>query len=126
MAIKPDTDYYNLFNGAQVPINRLQLVKKEQQIDWIGLYIERCRDTSPQKATELEEYLKDFKKFREDDDLKQVLGVPIIFRMIVEARYFPKKKQSIFRIYDELFRITWKRHYHLENEANTEQRTKRR
>lgn len=110
MVIDPDINYYYLSNSVKVHINRLQPITNSQQFSWIESYIEKWRSTSPEKALELEEYLKEYKEIPEDDNLEKILGIPIIFRMIVEARYLPKESGSITNIYDELFHITWTRH----------------
>jgi len=110
MVIDPDIDYYYLSGGVKVRINRLQPVTESQQINWIESYVEKCRDTSPEKAAGLEEYLEKYKEIPKDDGLKKLFGIPIIFRMIVEAKYLPEESGSIPQIYDELFHVTWIRH----------------
>ena len=110
MAIESDTKEYLLQDGTNIPVNELQLISKEQQINWINIYIEHTQDSSPDKAHLLREYLNDYRKLKDDGELQEILGIPIIFRMIVEARYLPETKESIVHIYDQLFHITCNRH----------------
>ena len=124
MAIEHYTDKCFVLNEENVLLNRLQSSTRSQQVSWIESYIEIYRSTSPEKAAELEEYLKSFIVLPKDDEFDKLLGIPIIFRMLVAALYLPKKNSSIPRIYDELFHITWIRHSR-KTEANDELSTKR-
>ena len=110
MAIESDIDCYELLNGDQVLINKLQPIKRDQQIRWIESYIEKCGQTSLDKALKLVEYKERFIKIPINNELEKLVGIPLIFRMLVEAQYFPEENRSILSIYDNLFSITWTRH----------------
>lgn len=110
MAIESDIDCYELLNGEQVLINKLQPIKRWQQIRWIESYIEKCGKTSSDKALKLAEYKERYKKIPINDELEKLFGIPLIFRMLVEAHYFPEENQSVLSIFDNLFSITWTRH----------------
>ena len=110
MAISPNCSILELTDETCVPINRLQLITKKQQLHWIKSLIKLSRKTSPEKTAALNEYYNNYKWIPEDSELEKMLGIPIIFRMIVEARYLPGDNQSIPHIYNDLFHITWVRH----------------
>ena len=115
MAVDPEKSSYTMRNGMQIPINKLQPIRGEIQYSWIKNYIQYVRETSPEKADEIEGYYKKYKELFDNqltdvDSLKELLGIPIIFRMIVTACYIPQKGQGFTAIYDELFDITWERH----------------
>ncbi len=125
MAVDPDAVYYSLQGGTSIPIWRLQLITEQQQLRWIGQYIEYCRKSSAQKAKDLKDYLNSYKELEERADLKEILGIPIIFRLIVDAQYLPTTEKSITQIYDRLFHVTWIRHRRRQGTEDDETRTKR-
>ena len=113
-----------LDNGVKIPILKLQLITSTQQIEWIQHYINHCRKNSPDKAKSLENYLEKYQTIIDDKKLRDILGIPSIFRMIVDAEYLPAGKQTIIKIYDDLFHETWKRHKRKNGTEEDEQLTK--
>ena len=97
-------------HGTNIPIYHLLPISKTQQIEWIEKYIKRSRNTSPEKAHLLEEYLESYKEMQDIEDIERILGIPSIFRMIVDAQYYPSTGKSLTQLYDDLFSLTWKRH----------------
>lgn len=95
----------------------LALMSRNQQLDWISLYIDHCKKNAPEKVNDLEHYLNSYSKINYSYDIAVVFGIPIIFRMLVNAQYLPACNQSITLIYDNLFHITWIRHKR-ENSTN--------
>ncbi len=95
---------------SKVQYKHLALMSRIQQLDWISLYIEHCKKNAPEKVNDLENYLESYSKINYNHDLSIVLGIPIIFRMLVNAQYPPACNQSITLIYNDLFHITWRRH----------------
>ena len=112
MAVDPSANVCHLQDGRNIPIRRLQLITKDQQIEWIQRYIVYCNEYSASKARDLEGYLDSYKRLDENGDLEKVLGIPIIFRLIVDTQYLPTTEKSITQIYDKLFHATWNRHRH--------------
>ena len=131
---------------TQVPIYEMQLIPKERQFSWIekhgnSIFSEVVRkgnlsniitdmseracltdyeyheniDTSVCKSY-LNEYKKMYENLAPQDELKQILGIPIIFRMIVMQNYIPESQSDLSSIYEELFEITWKRNSNRANE----------
>ena len=115
MAVDPEKNAYTLRNGMYIPINKLQPISTEKQYKWIENYIQHVQYSSPKEADEIERYYKDYRELFDDlhidsASLKDLLGIPIIFRMTVIARYLPKTGQGVMGIYNDLFDITWERH----------------
>lgn len=115
MAVEPEKKYYSLKSGKIVPVNRLQPIEREKQYLWIEKYIQHIKKSSPEDAAEAEKYFGEYKalfnqELTDEDSINNLLGIPIIFRMIVTARYIPKTGQHIAGIYNDLFDITWERH----------------
>lgn len=128
MAVEPFTRIYESFiKDHSVSIKKLQLITKDQQIKWIKQYI-RNRNSllltesvqnNHKKRKEIENELREINKYLEDfmllniyDQLRDLLGIPIIFRMMVFARYLPKANLSITELYNNLFHMTWIRRRH--------------
>lgn len=130
---------YPLGRGKTVPIKELALISERQQYDWIERYEKHIRDerlknsifenidksgltsfnSSERKHNRkennlsesyLDKYRKMYKALDSKDELKEILGVPIIFRMIVVAEYVPEEGCHPTMIYDDLFDATWIRH----------------
>ena len=115
MAVEPEKKYYSLKSGKIVPVNRLQPIEREKQYLWIEKYIQHIKKSSSEDAAEAEKYFGEYKalfnqELTDEDSINNLLGIPIIFRMIVTARYIPKTGQHIAGIYNDLFDITWERH----------------
>lgn len=131
MAVEPLTAAYELDSRICVPVIELQLITKNQQIKWIEDYVDHYRvlkenasHTEKEKSEialrELINYLQNYKQLLYDGDLQDILGIPIIFRMFVAARYLPENHQPITKIYDNLFHITWARRRHNQKDASTD------
>lgn len=115
IVVEQNRDAYE-FGTKRVPIVRLQPIAKEQQIGWIRAYTNYCQshsNGSKQESEEPDDYLSKYMQLHTNTSLQSILGIPIIFRMIVVARYLPEGNKSITQIYDELFHITWERHDHV-------------
>ena len=125
MAVEPGIDRYDFGRRIHVSIHQLQLITRENQLHWIRSYIVHCRkylfdsmneysskQITQEEINQMEEYLKQYEEMTSDDSFQQILGIPIIFRMIVMARYLPQRDQFIPQIYDKLFHRTWLRHKH--------------
>ncbi len=115
MAVESEERSYTLRNRKIIPINKLQPITEEDQYKWIEKYIQHVRKSSPGDAAEIEKYYGEYKnlfaqQLTDADSLKELVGIPIIFRMIVTARYLPTKGQSVTDIYNNLFDVTWERH----------------
>ena len=115
MAVEPEKREYSLTNGIHIPINKLQPISIKQQYDWIEKYIQHVRESSPKEVDEVARYFEEYQKlfgnlFTDDDSLKELMGIPIIFRMTVTARYLPQTGQGVVAMYNKLFNITWERH----------------
>lgn len=107
LAIEPFISTQTPSYGKTFPIYMLQPITRDQQIKWIKTYITHCHATSPEKAMQLEKYLDNFSKISDSNSINDILGIPIILRMIVEAQYIPDKAQSLTQIFDNLFEQTW-------------------
>ena len=115
MAVDPDKTEYVLRNKNHIPIIRMQPISKDQQYNSIENYIRYTRKTSPEEADEIEAYYTEYRNLfttpsADDNSLNALLGIPIIFRMIVTAKYLPKDGQSTTGLYNDLFEVTWERH----------------
>ena len=133
-----DRKFYSLKNRI-IPIKELCFLTESQQYEWISRYVNQLRKTefcvvSSQKYAiddgtnktcfknkeaklnikEYESYLGEYQRMYKglgpDDELKNILGIPIILRMIVAARYVPKGGIHPTIIYDDLFDLTLDRH----------------
>lgn len=105
---------YTVNGRKRVPILRLESITKAQQIEWINTYREHCRRDSSfegsEESADLERFADGFERMSKSDDLQRILSIPIIFRMVVVAKYQPEGDQSITQMYDDLFEATWARH----------------
>lgn len=145
MALDPKKESYivgSTRGETRVPVYELQLIPKEQQYLWIQKHwkavpsrIEMQNDVGRRllnshensalmhhentEFTDSEYYLQKYVNMYENlapqDELKQILGIPIIFRMIVMQNYIPKGEHHLASIYEELFEITY---YRNSNRAN--------
>ena len=117
MAISDDKKYYRDYEYKKViPIWELQFIEEGQQYGWIRRHSRKLHLDS--WNVEKESYINRYQEMyvglknndKDDRELKDILGVPIIFRMIVAGGYIPKRGSHPATIYDELFRKTWVRH----------------
>ncbi|HIV68803.1 MAG TPA: pentapeptide repeat-containing protein [Candidatus Butyricicoccus stercorigallinarum] len=63
---------------------------EEQQDEWI------------QRRFELHAYREDFQTLRQNEEMQKLLGIPVLFRMIVEAR-LEDTASGVVDLYDKLF-----------------------
>lgn len=81
----------------EIPTLEFAPMTKEQQTNWIH------------KRQELHEYEGKFVKLRESsEEMKEMLGIPILFRMVVNAR-LEDTATGVVELYDKLFRATMER-----------------
>lgn len=81
----------------EIPTLEFAPMTKEQQTNWIH------------KRQELYEYEGKFVKLRESsEEMKEMLGIPILFRMVVNAR-LEDTATGVVELYDKLFRATMER-----------------
>ena len=94
-----------LFNGKLMYVSSRTVVTevtfapmtKEQQTNWIH------------KRKELHEYEEKFVKLRNSSkEMEEMLGIPILFRMVVEAK-LEDTASGVVELYDKLFRVTMER-----------------
>ena len=87
---------YELY-GLRIPTLQFAPMTEDQQIDWIH------------KRNELHEYEEKFVKLRKSsEEMKEMLGIPILFRMVVEAK-LEDTASGVVALYDKLFRATMER-----------------
>ena len=83
--------------GLGVPALQFAPMTKEQQTNWIH------------KRKELHEYEEKFVKLRNSSkEMEEMLGIPILFRMVVEAK-LEDTASGVVALYDKLFRATMER-----------------
>lgn len=88
---------YELY-GLGIPTLQFAPMTEEQQIDWIH------------KRNELHEYKEEFVKLRDSSKgMEEMLGIPILFRMVVEAQLKSTTAKNVVGLYDTLFEATMKR-----------------
>ena len=81
----------------EIPILQFAQMTKKQQTNWIH------------KRPKLHEYEKKFVKLRDSSkEMEEMLGIPILFRMVVEAK-LEDTATGVVELYDKLFRATMKR-----------------
>lgn len=88
---------YELY-GLGIPTLQFAPMTEDQQIDWIH------------KRNELHEYEEEFVKLRESSkEMEEMLGIPILFRMVVKEKLESTAAQNVVGLYDTLFEATMKR-----------------
>lgn len=88
---------YELY-GLGIPTLEFAPMTKKQQTNWIH------------KRQELHEYEGKFVKLRESsEEMKEMLGIPILFRMVVKEKLESTAAQNVVGLYDTLFEATMKR-----------------
>lgn len=88
---------YELY-GLGIPTLQFAPMTEDQQIDWIH------------KRNELHEYEEEFVKLRESsEEMEEMLGIPILFRMAVQAQLKSTTAKNVVDLYDTLFEATMKR-----------------
>ena len=82
----------------EIPTLQFAPMTEAQQIDWIH------------KRQELQEYEGKFVKLRESsEEMEEMLGIPILFRMVVKEKLESTAAQNVVGLYDTLFEATMKR-----------------
>lgn len=88
---------YELY-GLGIPTLQFAPMTEAQQIDWIH------------KRQELQEYEGKFVKLRNSsEEMEEMLGIPILFRMVVKEKLESTAAQNVVGLYDTLFEATMKR-----------------
>lgn len=87
----------------------LQRISKSEQENWISSLKEYMNENDPQKADAVGKYLDLYQQMDIEDDIKSILGIPRIFRMVVNSLMLPQKGNSVTEFYDKLFDINWAR-----------------
>lgn len=88
---------YELY-GLGIPTLQFAPMTKKQQMNWIH------------KRKELQEYEEKFVKLRKSsEEMEEMLGIPILFRMVVREELESTTAQNIVGLYDTLFEATMKR-----------------
>ena len=84
--------------GLGIPTLQFAPMTEKQQIDWIH------------KRKELHEYEEKFVKLRKSsEEMGEMLGIPILFRMVVREKLESTTAQNVVGLYDTLFEATMKR-----------------
>lgn len=82
----------------EIPTLEFAPMTEKQQTNWIH------------KRQELQEYEGNFVKLRESsEEMKEMLGIPILFRMVVKEKLESTAAQNVVGLYDTLFEATMKR-----------------
>lgn len=88
---------YELY-GLGIPTLQFAPMTKKQQMNWIH------------KRKELQEYEEKFVKLRKSsEEMEEMLGIPILFRMVVKEKLESTAAQNVVGLYDTLFEATMKR-----------------
>lgn len=83
--------------GLGIPTLQFAPMTEDQQTNWIH------------KRKELHEYEEKFVKLRDSSkEMKEMLGIPILFRMVVEAT-LEDTANGVVELYDKLFQATMER-----------------
>lgn len=109
MALPPRKKAYVLGVGKsaiRIPIYEMQLIPKQRQYEWIEKHGNRDV-TNPEKY--LAQYKEMYERLAPQDEMKAILGVPIIFRMIVTQEILPENGNNLSEIYEQLYDTTWER-----------------
>ena len=93
-AIKNDLEALN----GSYSYYELSPISEEQQISWL------------KKHKEYDGYRKDFDKLRNNKDMRGLLGVPLLFRLIVHNR-FKTASSNIVELYNNLFTVLLKKRH---------------
>lgn len=92
-----EDELYELKYELEIPILRFAPMTEDQQTNWIH------------KRKELHEYEEKFVKLRDSSkEMEEMLGIPILFRMVVEAE-LEDTASGVVELYDKLFRATMER-----------------
>ena len=89
------------------PVYLLAPLSDQQQTDWIDGLI-RCRKANQINTSELEHYRSKFQSLQRNEEIKELLKIPIIVRMVVHNCYEPKSDNRVW-LYRDLFDKTLRR-----------------
>lgn len=85
-------------HGLKISTLQFAPMTKKQQMNWIH------------KRKELQEYEEKFVKLRgSSKEMEEMLGIPILFRMVVREKLESTTAQNVVGLYDTLFEATMKR-----------------
>lgn len=85
-------------HGLKISTLQFAPMTKKQQMNWIH------------KRKELQEYEEKFVKLRDSSkEMEEMLGIPILFRMVVREKLESTTAQNVVGLYDTLFEATMKR-----------------
>ena len=85
-------------HGLGIPTLQFAPMTKKQQMNWIH------------KRKELQEYEEKFVKLRKSsEEMEEMLGIPILFRMVVKAKLKSTIAKNVVDLYDTLFKATMER-----------------
>ena len=88
----------SLPEDINIKIMVLDAITRQEQIDWMN-------------KQKIERDYIDYIQGIKNKEMQKMLGIPIIFRMIVNARLRDLNNQNIVAIYDQLFQKTMDRHH---------------
>lgn len=84
--------------GLEIPTLQFAPMTEQQQRKWIHA------------RTELQSYEPAFEKLRNSSkEMKELLGIPILFRMVVQAQLENTTANNVVELYDRLFETTMQR-----------------
>ena len=125
MSIEREFNYRNRINEIeQCSTFEILPMTFNQQVDWIQTYISHCETKAnsmqnsnkhwADKAIKLHKYLEEFKegapcRVESKKEEKDILSIPLLFRIIVEFQIDPNQSIGSAKLYDELFDLTWDR-----------------
>jgi len=116
----------HIYGASEYRLFEIQPLSFKQQIDWIRIYTLFCQEQAAKEAdsgtfwkdkvTRLEKYEKHFSSLNLEGRLavteenRNILSIPIIFRIIVDNQLNISELKGSVDIYENLFSITWDRH----------------
>ena len=87
----------NIADDMTIKVMRLDCISKDQQVEWM-------------RKQGIEKDYINYISFINDHDLQKLLGVPILFKMIVNNRLYNLNNDNAIGLYDQLFSKTMERH----------------
>lgn len=103
-----DSDECNkVLDKLGIHTHSLQYITKSNQERWISLLKENLEKKDTKSASEVAEYLDFYQQMDVEDDIKSLLGIPRIFRMVVDELIRLQKGQPVIDFYERLFDVNW-------------------
>lgn len=109
IAVTGSDDYYDISKDLSIRTYSLQYISKLDQENWISMLKEYLDEKDPEKADEVTKYLDLYKQMNVEDDIKSILGIPRIFRMVVDGLIPLQKGQPVIEFYEMIFKVSWDR-----------------